>query len=143
MIDGIGLLPVDTTLLAAKTTRTVSGRTPSGVSFRAYEIHMGETTPSASDSPFAIVDGRAEGFRQGNVLGTYLHGALECPAVLTELLTELAQSRGKQMPRVSAAVSKEAEYDRLANWFEQHADLKRFEELYLVWAPMPGCCWQR
>jgi len=132
MIAGIGLLPVDTTLLAAKTTRTVSGRTPSGVAFRAYEIHMGETTPSASDSPFAIVDGRAEGFRQGNVFGTYLHGALECPAVLTELLTELAQARGKEMPRVSAAVSKEAEYDRLADWFEQHADLKLFEELYLV-----------
>jgi len=132
MIAGMGLLPVETTLLPAKTTQVVSGRMPSGVSFQAYEIHMGETTPAAGERPFAVIDGRPEGFRQGNVLGTYLHGALENTEVLTELLAELARKLGKTMPRLSEPVSKEAEYDRLADWFEQHADLKRFEELYLA-----------
>ncbi len=131
-IDGLGLLPVDTTLLATKTTRVVAGSTPRGASFQAYEIRMGETTPSAGDPPFALVDGRAEGFRHGNVVGTYVHGALECPEALSELLAELAQRRGKTAPGLFAVVSKEAEYDRLADWFEQHADLKRFEDLYLT-----------
>jgi adenosylcobyric acid synthase len=92
---------------------------------------MGETTPPRGDSPFAWIEGRGEGFRQDGVIGTYLHGALESPDLLGELLADLARKRGKPGPSLAEARPKDADYDRLADWFEQHADLARFEELYL------------
>jgi adenosylcobyric acid synthase len=131
-IEGLGLLPVETTLLSEKTTRAVTARTSIGMAaFGAYEIHMGETTPPTGDSPFAWIEGRGEGFRKDGIIGTYLHGALESPDLLGELLTDLARQRGKPAPTLPAARPKDADYDRLADWFEQHADLARFEELYL------------
>jgi adenosylcobyric acid synthase len=131
-IQGLGLLPVETTLLSEKTTRAVTARTFGGLTtFGAYEIHMGETTPPSGDSPFAWIEGRGEGFREDGVIGTYLHGALESPDLLGELLTDLARRRGKPAPTLPEARPKDADYDRLADWFEQHADLARFEELYL------------
>jgi adenosylcobyric acid synthase len=131
-IEGLGLLPVETTLLSEKTTRAVTARASSGAAtFGAYEIHMGETIPPAGDSPFAWIEGRREGFREGGVIGTYLHGALESPDLLGELLTDLARKRGKSAPSLPEVQPKDADYDRLADWFEQHADLGRFEELYL------------
>ena len=81
---------------------------------------MGETSRPAGAEPFAWLDGgAAEGVRAGNCIGTYLHGALENPAVLAELL-------GFPVP---AAAPKQQCYARLADWFERHS--RRFEELYL------------
>ncbi len=118
--EGLALLPVDTVLEGNKTTRVVDATlAASGRPFRAYEIHMGRTVAEGVE-PFALVDGRPEGARCGRVLGTYLHGALEDPGVLEELLGVRA-----------VAPSKDAVYDRLADWFEQHADVRKFEELYL------------
>ena len=116
---GLGLLPVETTMASAKTTRTVQATTPSGVSFAAYEIHMGVSTSCCE--PFAFIDGRPEGARQANVLGTYLHGALEDHRVLSELL-------GRP---VAAMPSKDEAYDGLAQWFAANANLKLFEERFL------------
>ena len=134
--EGIGLLPVETVLLREKTTRLVEARSASsGRCFRGYEIHMGETTStdrsSAGSEPFALVQGRPEGLRANGILGTYLHGALEDPGLLAELLEEIARRRNKPPPPAPSRLSREAVYDRLAGWFEEHADLERFEALYL------------
>ena len=53
-----------------------------GISFDAYEIHMGVTTTPADCEPFAIVNGEPEGIRSGRCFGTYLHDALRCDTVL-------------------------------------------------------------
>jgi adenosylcobyric acid synthase len=119
--EGLGLLPVRTVLGTEKTTRVVEARTPSGAPFSAYEIHMGRTERPPSGAPFAFVGDQPEGMRQDGVMGTYLHGALESPLVLRELL---------DLP-APAARDKQAGYDRLADWFEANADLRLFEELYL------------
>jgi adenosylcobyric acid synthase len=118
-IAGLGLLPIRTVLGKEKTTRVVSARTPRGHLFSAYEIHLGETTPDADpESPFALLsEGRSEGFRRERVIGTYLHGAFEDPAVLKELGV------------VPAPVDRVAPDQRLADWFAAHAE--RFEELFL------------
>jgi adenosylcobyric acid synthase len=116
---GLGLLPVHTTMAAEKTTRTVNATTPSGLNFAAYEIHMGETAGPCA--PFAFVDGRPEGTRQGNVIGTYLHGALEDANLLGELLGR----------KVIQSPSKDESYDGLAHWFASHANMKLFEEQFL------------
>ena len=120
-VEGLGLLPVTTVLEREKVTQVVKGATPGGVRFPAYEIHMGKTTRPAGSSPFAYVEGREEGLRAGRCWGTYLHGALESVAVIGELF-------GVELPPVA---SKDFRYDRLADWFEESADTKLFEDLYL------------
>jgi adenosylcobyric acid synthase len=129
--EGLGLIDAETTLAETKVTRIVAARSPSGeVAFSAYEIHMGETSQSVNTEPFALVEGRPEGFHNGRVLGTYLHGALEDNDLLLGLLERVARRRGKSAPLIKAA-PKNKQYDRLADWFEENADMGSFEELYL------------
>jgi adenosylcobyric acid synthase len=118
--SGLGLLPVQTVLKPEKITKTVTAITPNGHRFGAYEIHMGRTTATRDVPPFALVEGQPEGARCGRVLGTYLHGALESPAVIEELF-------GIAVDALPAT----EHYDRLATWFESAADMRRFEEIYL------------
>lgn len=117
---GLGLLPVRTTLRAEKTVRPVEAETRDGVRFPAYEIHMGETPRPRNARPFAtLCDGTREGVRIANIAGTYLHGALENAAVLSDLLAcEIPEPAPKQH-----------HYDALAEWFDRHQ--RGFEELYL------------
>jgi adenosylcobyric acid synthase len=129
---GLGLIDAETVLTAEKTTEVVeAAAAASGRRFRAYEIHMGRTTVRAK-APFAVVNGGREGVRQEGVLGTYLHGALENPELLEELLADVAARRGKPAPMIRPGGSKEAQYERLADWFQAHAGVGVFEALYLA-----------
>jgi adenosylcobyric acid synthase len=119
---GLALLPVTTVLKAEKTTRVVAAESSAGIRFEAYEIHMGCTDRPRGFVPFAMLsDGEAEGIRVGRCAGTYLHGALEDAALLSELL-------GVPVPEPA---SKNDTYDALADWFTAHADVDLFGELYL------------
>jgi adenosylcobyric acid synthase len=118
--QGLGLVPVATELRAEKTVRAVEAATPSGIRFSAYEIHMGETPRLPDAEPFAILsDGSLEGVRTDRCVGTYLHGALECAAVASELA-------GRTIP---PAAPKQQTYAQLADWFARHQ--RGFEEMYL------------
>jgi adenosylcobyric acid synthase len=120
--EGLALLPVTTVLKAEKTTRVVRAESPAGTRFEAYEIHMGCTVRPRGLTPFATLsDGEGEGIRVGRCAGTYLHGALESAALLSEVL-------GIPVPEPA---SKEKAYDDLADWFTAHADMDLFAELYL------------
>ena len=120
--EGLALLPVTTILRSEKTTRVVAAESPAGTRFEAYEIHMGCTERPGGFTSFAtLLSGEQEGIRVGRCAGTYLHGALENAALLSELL-------GVPIP---AAPSKEKVYDDLADWFTAHADMDLFAELYL------------
>jgi adenosylcobyric acid synthase len=117
---GLGLLPVRTTLREEKTVRPVGAVTRSGIPFPAYEIHMGETPRPSRTQPFAMLaDGTPEGVCMGNIVGTYLHGAFERAAVLSELL-------GREIPEPT---TKQHNYNLLADWFDRHQ--RHFAELYL------------
>jgi adenosylcobyric acid synthase len=118
---GLGLLPVRTVMQPEKTVQRVNARLGSGTQFDAYEIHMGETQVPSGSSPFAFLMNRPEGMRLNGCAGTYLHGALEHPAVVREVI-------GVEPLDVP---SREVTYEQLADWFEQNANLERFEELYL------------
>jgi adenosylcobyric acid synthase len=114
-IRGVGLIPAKTRLSREKITRTVAARTPSGIHFDAYEIHMGITVAPPTRQPFAqLTDGIHDGIRLPNVMGTYLHGALENKAVLEEIL-------GHSLP-ASCMSTKDVAYDRLADWFAGHVN---------------------
>jgi adenosylcobyric acid synthase len=119
-VPGLGLLPVHTIMREEKTVRPVGAVTRSGIPFSAYEIHMGETPRPAGLQPFAMLsDGTPEGVRMGRVIGTYLHGAFESAAVLSELL-------GQAIPEPPP---KQKNYDLLADWFDRNQ--RNFQELYL------------
>lgn len=122
-VRGLGLLPGQTQMLRDKITRRVRARTPSGIRFEAYEIHMGITTTPPNSRPFAFLeDGLSDGVRLSQVTGTYLHGAIENKAVLEELLGHA----------IGGAVSdKDAHYDRLADWFAEHVNHEAFCSEYL------------
>jgi adenosylcobyric acid synthase len=109
--EGLGLLESETTLAVDKVTKTVRATTAGGASFSAYEIHLGVTSADASMPPFAhLDDGTVDGVRADRLVGTYLHGALEDPAVCSELLGISVD-----------AVPKKEQYERLAEWFDRHA----------------------
>jgi adenosylcobyric acid synthase len=110
---GLGLLPVETTLEAEKTTVVRRAKTPGGASFAAYEIHLGVTRARGALPPFAILhDGAAEGMRGHRVIGTYLHGAFENAAVCEEVF-------GISMP---APAAKAEEYAALGEWFDRFVE---------------------
>ena len=88
-----------------------------GEAFGAYEIHMGVTETLADSDPFALVDGHPEGISHGRCFGTYLHDALRADAVLRRFGLE--------------AANREPPYDLLASWFDENANIRLFEELYL------------
>lgn len=110
--QGLGLLPVETIMREEKTVRRVEAAFG-----EAYEIHVGETQTRNGAEPFTLVDGNPEGIRHGRCIGTYLHDALRNDAVLAEL-------------GLSAAEQREP-YDELGRWFENNANTRLFEELYL------------
>ena len=83
---------------------------------------MGATARPGGSVPFArLATGESEGIRVGRCAGTYLHGALENAALLSELLGY----------PVAEPPSKESVYEALADWFEANARMDLFAELYL------------
>ncbi|MCW8164374.1 cobyric acid synthase [Verminephrobacter aporrectodeae subsp. tuberculatae] len=96
---GLGLLPLVTRFAPAKTLRRTRVRFPtlqgawaalSGVQASGYEIHHGQTVwhpamVAGGDAARELIPGLAWQNAAGNVLGLYLHGLLEDPAVLQAL----------------------------------------------------------
>jgi adenosylcobyric acid synthase len=119
-VQGLGLLPAKTTMEEKKTTRVRNAKTLAGTPFPAYEIHMGRTELTEAVAPFAIFDdGTPEGASHGRVTGTYLHGALESEALLTELFGFAPRKR----------FTKTQNYDALAEWLKTFSNPQVLEEL--------------
>ena len=76
-VEGLGLLDIETILVADKTVRRSRGRhVASGLPVEGYEIHLGRSTGPDCARPFLEIDGRGDGAVSGDgrVTGTYLHG---------------------------------------------------------------------
>jgi adenosylcobyric acid synthase len=118
-VAGLGYLDVDTELGEVKRLAPVTG-TADGVAFAGYEMHMGETTPSAR--PFAtFADDRSDGAisADGLVAGCYVHGLFADDAQRAALLTRFgAASYGK-----AYEAGQEAALDAVAAHVAAHVDL--------------------
>ncbi|MBI2771175.1 MAG: cobyric acid synthase [Burkholderiales bacterium] len=115
---GLGLLPLVTVFEEQKTvkrTQATFGELAgpwaalSGVTARGYEIHHGQTSQHAGMAATAPVLPGGLGWQnaQGNVLGVYLHGLFEDPAVLHALFG-------------AAAPTLDSVFDGLADFIDQH-----------------------
>ncbi len=77
IVEGLGLIDVETTLCTEKRLEPVCGTTNDGIPFSGYEMHMGVTEGRDRARPFArLADGSPEGAisTDGRVIGSYVHG---------------------------------------------------------------------
>ena len=133
---GLGLLPLVTQFAAQKTVRrctvtfgAMSGpwAALTGVTARGYEIHHGRTAQHAGMAPARAVlpDGLGWQNPAGNVLGVYVHGLFEDPAVLQALFG-------------ATAPSLETVFDGLADCVEEHFEAGVLSGLISGKLPKPG-----
>jgi adenosylcobyric acid synthase len=110
VVEGLGLLPVHTTLIADKRVTEVDGISlPDRTPFRGYEIHCGRTELEPDAAPFlqfssGDLDGAVSG--DGRVAGCYVHRLFDEPRQRAHRLAMLgAASDGiGQAARVEAAL---------------------------------------
>ena len=129
--EGLGLLPVETVLQAPKTTTLTRFRWD-GADGCGYEIHMGRTTRLGGTPGFRILErnGRAEADEDGcvspdgRIVGTYLHGLFDAPAVTARWLAALGLD-ACGVPALGGLAARDREYDRLADHLEAHVDVGR------------------
>jgi len=77
VVEGLGLLDVETTISGEKRLEAITGQTSDGVPVAGYEMHMGVTEGPDCARPFArLTGGLWDGAvsADGRVIGTYIHG---------------------------------------------------------------------
>ncbi|KMK65734.1 cobyric acid synthase [Puniceibacterium sp. IMCC21224] len=119
---GLGLLDVETTMIANKTlSRVTAVHLATGEGVSAYEIHIGQTTGPDTSRPFARIAERSEGAVSpcGRIMGTYLHGLFGADGFRAAWLRGQGQVPG--VTQYSATV--ETILDALANHLEAHLDI--------------------
>jgi adenosylcobyric acid synthase len=121
-LPGLGLLPLATRYAAPKRLRAAPvrfgalaapWRSLSGLSLPAYEIRCGATTPvDAGPTPALYdADGAPIGWQAGPVLGLYLHGLFENPALLRTLFGQATRPL-------------DAVFEGLADFIDTHLDTR-------------------
>jgi adenosylcobyric acid synthase len=69
--------------------------------------------------------------RDGNVIGSYLHGIFDNDEFRLELINRLRKNRGLSLMLAEelSSVDKEAQYDKLADWFREHINMDLIYEM--------------
>ena len=123
MMPGLGLLPVVTTL--SKEKRTVQTRfrfADRKENCSGYEIHMGQTQRMNGKALCQLEDGSEDGCMVSPKLwGTYLHGILDNPAVVEEMLK--ANKLQAEVTGCDYAKFKEEQYNKLADHVRACVDM--------------------
>ena len=135
---GLGLLAQETTLNTNKTLRNVAGRlVAEDMPVTGYEIHAGITSGDEALGPLFRLECREDGsafddgvINAGNdVLGTYLHGLFDEPAMLAHWLRWAGLER---IDEFDYPAFREAQIDRLADEIEAHLPLDTLLDLLSV-----------
>jgi adenosylcobyric acid synthase len=127
-VDGLGLLPIETTFAAAKTVARSAGTAYGSVPVCGYEIHHGYVSRAdpAVTPLLTYADGRGEGAAEANISGTHWHGAFESDGFRRRFLTETARLAGRHAfrvaPDISFAAARERTLDLLGDLVEEHLD---------------------
>lgn len=109
MLPGLGLLPVKTVMTEGKTTRQVKFDF-NGAVCHGYEIHQGR-----SDVDEAVVE-------SNNCIGTYIHGFLDNPTVISYILRGRIKDTGTA---TDVNEFRQLQYDKLAEHVRKYVDIER------------------
>ena len=124
--SGLGLLPIDTELAAAKTLIRREGQhNESGKPVTGYEIHHGQTIGS-SQSLFTYDDGSVCGTKStiGSIWGCYLHGLFDSDSFRRSFINRIRAKKG--LPAYGGpliAYDLEPAFDRLADTVREGLDM--------------------
>lgn len=123
-VNGLGLLPVSTTIQRDKITQQCSFRHKDQSSLcHGYEIHMGQTHYTEKPSPLNILEnGQEDGYFANDTLwGSYIHGILDNPSIINNLLSPFQLSENMEFDYTSF---KETQYNKLAKLIRQYVDME-------------------
>lgn len=120
-LEGLGLLPIQTSYEPEKCVRQVNARWDTA-QWQAYEIHMGRTQTTQTTQPLLHTDDQPEGIRAGNIWGTYLHGLFEAPEV-RRALANAANIPQHHAPQQNWQQHKADTFSQMADCLEEHLDL--------------------
>lgn len=125
--DGLGFLPVHTTLEPEKQLKSVQGtlQLPGQTEcpITGYEIHLGHTEHPEQQSVIQCDDGSREGCisPDGQVIGTYWHGLFDHPQACQHWLHWAGLAHAE---RVDIEQLRDTAIDRIADAIEAHIDLE-------------------
>lgn len=134
-IDGMGLLPVRSTMLKEKVRTRIGGQLNSlsgafeglsGKEYEGYEIHIGKTEILPESDIGSLMEGEDIGCYAGNVLGTYVHGIFDRETMREAIVSVLRERKGLQkedqiyMPMKEY---KEIQYNLLADSVRANLDI--------------------
>ncbi|HEX9078125.1 MAG TPA: cobyric acid synthase [Desulfuromonadaceae bacterium] len=140
---GLGLLPVETRMLAKKETHQARAHLEGGglaladgndAVVTGYEIHMGRTTHLEAPRPFsrifrrgtspvAVEDGSVS--PDGRIFGTYLHGLFDNAPFREGYLNRIRRAKGLPLRKESGETTRPDPFERLADHLESHLDMPR------------------
>ncbi len=139
LLQGLGLLDIDTRFARSKTLTRVGGEVVTGLCrgspVLGYEVHHGTSTRRAGTLPWlrlvrepggeSVEDGAIA--TDGRVFGCYVHGLFDDARFCRSLLTALRHRRGLPPVNDGEWLSQRAfwarRYDGLAEWLERYCDL--------------------
>jgi len=123
-IQGLGILPIHTTIQTQKTTKQQSFKYLNYLQVcHGYEIHMGTST-SPTPSPLCkLADGTDDGFYlNAKTWGTYLHGIFDNAIVIEHIL---GQVNSQTVYNIENLVDfKTTQYNKLANLVRTNVDIE-------------------
>ena len=114
-MPGIGLLSIDTTMVANKVTQQVEFEF-NGAKCKGYEIHQGISTT------------HEQVLQEGNCIGTYIHGFFDNAAVIDYILKPFKTAK-VNTPVLSIEEFKEQQYDLLADHVRRHVDIAKLYDI--------------
>lgn len=139
-IEGLGLLDFSVTFHKEKTTVQASGvidckegwlQELNGVLLDGYEIHSGVNTFGESCVPFLRLNGRGEidgvTNKQGNIIGSYLHGIFDTGAFWRALINRIRTQKGMDANHekvMTIQQFRDRKFDRLATMVRQNLDME-------------------
>ncbi|MGI2327768.1 cobyric acid synthase [Planococcus sp. YIM B11945] len=89
-----------------------------------YEIHNGRS--SAVSNPLIIYEDSSEGFQQGNIFGTHLHGFFDSPECRQAFLAPIRAEKKLPTPKVKESPDR---YSRWAEHVKAHIDWRKIEQM--------------
>ncbi|SHI67937.1 adenosylcobyric acid synthase (glutamine-hydrolysing) [Lutispora thermophila DSM 19022] len=147
-IKGIGLLKMKTVFQPEKVTTQIKALINAndgileglnGIMVEGYEIHMGTTEFLENCTPYLTICSvfghnhiKVDGVRNGDVLGTYIHGIFDNMDFTMGLINNLRKRKGLEKvdgPIESFKEFKEEQYNKLASLLRENLDMDRIYKI--------------